>query len=734
MKFLAGVLVAFFVAGTACAAELSQPVSFRNDVMAVLSKAGCNAGACHGNRNGKAGFKLSLRGQDPEADFAALTRDMYARRTNPMDPDQSLVLLKPTAQISHQGGKRFGTDSLEYHILRRWIAAGLPHDSDSTPVVERLEVTPGRQILIDPHNELRIKAIAIFSDGSRRDVSNLAVYEQSTELAKISADGLVKRQRMGEMAVVVRYLQCQQVVQLAFIPSRPNFVWQPVPERNYIDHQILEKLHEMRVNPSPPASDLSFMRRAYLDLLGILPTAQDAQSFAADSDPQKRAKLINALLNRPEYADFWALKWSDLLHNEERALDRKGVQEFHDWIRQSVEQNKPLDQFARELVSARGSTYLNPPANYYRAERDATTRGEDTAEVFLGVRLKCARCHNHPFDRWTQSDYYNWADVFARVDYKILENRRKDPNDKHEFVGEQIVFETPSGDTEDPRPGHHTQPMLLGYGASISDHQDRLDALATWLTSPDNPYFARAQVNRIWYNLMGRGFVDPIDDFRATNPASHPELLDALTSDFVAHHYDVKYMIRLIMNSQTYALSSDTNDTNADDEINYSHNIPRRLTAEQLLDAEHEVTGVAAAFAGYPTGTRAAQLPGARPSRKPSAAEQFLMTFGKPPRELACECERSADTTLGQTFQLISGREIAKMISDSDNSLLSLIRDEKSDDQVIQQLYWSALTRPPTDQELKAMSRHISQSKDRRAGLEDVLWALMNAKEFVLRS
>jgi hypothetical protein len=734
LKLIAGLVLCFGVASGTYGQTASPPVSFHHEVMAVLSKAGCNAGACHGNRNGKGGFKLSLRGQDPDADFISLTRDLYGRRSNPIEPDKSLILLKPTAQISHQGGQRFRPGSLEYRILHDWIAAGMPRDDAKAPMLVRVEVSPSRLVLIDPQDHLQVKAVAVFSDGSRRDVSDLAVYEQSAQLAKISPDGLVQRQIMGETAVVVRYLQCQQVVRLAFVPSRPNFLWNPVPVRNYIDEQVLAKLKELRINPSQPCTDTVFLRRAYLDLLGILPTSQEAQEFAEDQNSDKRSQLIDRLLARPEYADFWALKWSDLLRNEERALDRKGVQAYSHWIRQSVATNKPLDEFARELVSARGSTYLNPPTNYYRAERDATSRGEDTAELFLGVRLKCARCHNHPFDRWSQSDYYNWADVFARLNYKVLENRRQDPNDSHEFVGEQIVYETPTGDVDDPRPGHHSQPVLLGCDGAIPADDDRLDAFANWLTSPQNPYFARAQVNRIWYHLMGRGLVDPVDDFRATNPASHPELLDALAADFVAHHYDVQYMIRLIMNSQTYALFCDPNDTNADDEINYSHNIPRRLTAEQLLDAEHEVTDTTTSFNGYPKGMRAAQIPGARPARKPSAAEQFLMTFGKPPRELACECERSSDTTLGQTFQLISGREIAKMISDPDNRIAKLMRDGKSDERVIEQLYWSALTRAPTHSELDAMTHHVASAKDKRQGFEDVLWALLNAKEFVLRT
>jgi len=597
-----------------------------------------------------------------------------------------------------------------------------------------LEVTPGRKVLIAPDDDVKITATAIYSDGSRRNVSDLAVYEQSQELATVSPDGQVKRGRDGETAVVVRFLQFQQVVRLAFVPQRAEFVWKPYESRNYVDDYVLAKLKEMRINPSEPCTDLQFMRRAYLDLLGILPTADEAKVFDADRSADKRVSLVDRLMERPEYADFWALKWSDLLRNEERALDRKGVQAFHRWIRGSVAENKPLDRFARELLAARGSTYLNPATNFYRAERDPLERGEDAAEVFLGVRLKCARCHNHPFDRWSQDDYYNWADVFGRLSYRVIENRRTDTNDKHEFIGEQIVYESDEGDIADPRPGHQTKPVLLGSGSTISDDQDRLDALAQWMTSRDNTYFAKAQVNRIWFNLMGRGLVDPVDDFRATNPASHPELLDALTEDFIKSGYDARHMIRVIMSSRAYALSSIPNATNADDEINYSHNVPRRLAAEQMLDAECQASGTVATFNGYPKGMRAEQVPGAQPQRRPSAAEQFLLTFGKPPRELACECERSTDTTLGQTFQLISGREIGRMIAEKDNRIGKLIDTGNTDHEIVSDLYWSALTRPASSDEMDAMLNHIAKSKDRRKGLEDVMWALLNAKEFVLRS
>ena len=717
------------------AAPLPGEVSFRNDVMAVLSKAGCNAGACHGNKNGKGGLKFSLRGQDPEADYLVLTRDIFGRRSNPFDPDQSLLLLKPTTQLAHEGGLRFKQGSEEYEILRRWLAAGMPADKESTPALQKIEVTPVEKVLIEPAADAQIAARATFSDGSQRDITSLAVYESANSAVKISHDGSVHSDFPGETTVLVRYLQLQEPVRLAFVAARPGFKWKNPTANNFIDREIFAKLKTLRMNPSELSGDTVFLRRAYLDLLGVLPTAEEARNFLADKQRDKRARLVDELLERPEFPDFWALKWSDLLRNEEKVLDRKGVQSFHHWIRQSIADNKPLDQFVRELVSARGSSYLNPAANYYRAARDPVMRAESTAQLFLGTQLKCAQCHNHPFDRWTQDDYYGWADIFARVNYKVLENRRKDSNDNHEFVGEQVVYQSREGDVKDPR-GKKVEPRFLGDpGKHLSNTQDRLDELGDWITK--NPLFARSQANRIWFHLMGRGIVDPIDDFRPTNPPSHPALLDALTQEFVRHKYDLRQLIRVIMTSRAYQSADEPNDTNGDDETNYSHAIPRRLTAEQMLDAQHQVTGVPAHFTGYPDGMRAGEIPGVtavgQREGKPSTADQFLVSFGKPPRLLTSECERSSETTLSQAFQLISGPEINKLLTTADNRLSRLISSEKSNDQIVTELYWTALSRPPSSAELNETARHLAAAKDRRQALEDITWALLNAKEFVLR-
>jgi hypothetical protein len=526
-------------------------------------------------------------------------------------------------------------------------------------------------------------------------------------------------------------------VRLAFVANRPGFKWSNPRSQNVIDENVFAKLKGLRINPSDLCTDTEFVRRAYLDLLGILPTADEARAFAKDHRRDKRARLIDELLERPEFADFWALKWADLLRNEEKVLDTKGVQAFQRWIRQSVADNKPVDQFVREILTARGSTYENPAANYFRALRDPVTRAESTAQLFLGTRLQCARCHNHPFDHWTQADYYDWAGVFAPVAYKIIDNRRRDGLDTHEFNGEQIVWASDKAEVKNPRTGKTAHARLLGSTDAIPDEENELERLAKWLTSPDNKLFARSQVNRIWYHLMGRGIVDPVDDFRPTNPASIPSLLDALADEFVQHKYDLRHVIRLIVNSRTYQTSAVPNDSNTSDDSNFSHAFVRRLTAEQLLDAQNEVAGVPSQFNGYPAGVRATQIPGVRAvrtrDRKMSDADTFLKVFGKPERVLTCECERSTDTSMGQAFQLISGPGINELLTESDNRLGKLLKSGKSPEAIVEELYWTALSRAPTQSESEKCAKRLADAKDQRRALEDLTWALLNAKEFVLR-
>src|SRR5438552_16997894 len=686
--------------------------------MAVLSKAGCSAGTCHGNKNGKGGFKLSLRGQDPDIDYVTLTRGLFGLRVNAFDAEQSLVLLKPTTQVSHDGGLRFKRDSEEYKIVRAWIASGMPNDLASAPKLQRIVVTPAEKVLVEPASEVQLQVQAQFAGGLMRNVTPLAVYEPVNSVAKVSHDGLVRGQSAGEVTVLVRYLHCQEAVRLAFVPTRPGFTRKAPATKNYIDEQVFKKLRTLRINPSPTCSDEMFARRAYLDLLGILPTVEEARNFLADRKRDKRERLVEALLDRPEFADFWALKWADLLRVEAHSLDQKGVQSFHAWIRQSIATNKPLDQFVRELITARGSTYSQPAANYYRPNRDSASRATAAAQVFLGTRLRCAECHNHPSDRWTQDDYYDWAGLFMQVSYKVLENNREIGSDEHEWNGEQIVYLSREGALKNPRTGSDAQPRFLGNAVPVALRQpvprkdkmeerrsalessDSLQLLANWLTHPTNTFFDRVQANRIWFQVMGRGLVEPPDDFRATNPASHPALLDALAQDFVNHGFNVRYLIRLIMNSRTYQLASEPNESNEADELNFSHTVVRRLGAEQLLDCQSQVAGVPLKFAGYPSGLRAAQLPGVRPESKGKRAanplDQFLEVFGKPPRLLTTDAERSCDCNMGQAFQMISGPTVNQLLAEKENRVSRLLAAGKSNREIIEELFLSALARAPT--------------------------------------
>jgi hypothetical protein len=717
------------------AAPAAPPPLFTREVTAVLSRAGCNQGACHGNLNGKGGLRLSLRGEDPAYDLATLTRAAGGRRCDPLRPSESLLLRKATGDVPHEGGRRFTTASAEYRILHDWIAAGTPGDPPGTPAVAGLEVTPASQVLVAPADTVRLRATATFTDGKSRDVTGLAVLEPtSPTVAALGGDGTVRRLRDGEVTVVVRYLDRQVTARLAFVPARPGFTWKGPPEADPIDKHVFARLRELRVNPSPVCDDATFLRRAWLDATGTLPPVRDVRAFLADADPKKREKLVDRLLERPEFADFWALKWADLLRNEEKALDRKGVQAFHLWLRDGIAAGKPLDELARDILAARGSTYAAPAANFYRALRDPQARAEAVAQVFLGLRIGCARCHNHPFDRWTQDDYHRFAAAFAPVSYRVVENNRRDMLDKHEFDGEQIVWMDRAATYPHPRTGEPLAPRFLAD--TTAPGNDPLTALAGWVASPANPFFARTQVNRVWWHLMGRGLVDPIDDFRVTNPASHPALLDELSADFAGHGYDLRRLVRRIMTSTTYQLSSTPNDTNRDDETNYSHARIRPLQAEVLLDGVSQVLGASIKFDGLPDGTRAVRLPGVQQRPRGTIAgeaERFLKAFGKPERLLTCECERGEDTTLVQSFQLVTGPLLQEMLQRPNNRLGKAIDAGRPTAAVIEELYLAALCRRPTAAEVSALASYVGRSAARRTALEDVAWGVLNSKEFLLR-
>ncbi len=721
-----------------CLASSAQAdaVSFRHEVMAVFSKAGCNSGGCHGNAHGRGSLKLSLRGEVPDIDLKALSKSKSSRLLLPESPEDSLLLRKPTLQLTHEGGKRFDVGSLEYVTLQKWIADGLPKDGPDAPKLVELHTDPEEHVLIGSDKSVGLKVTARFSDESERDVSRWAVYEPSNLIVDIREDGQVTATQPGETTITVRYLHLQKPVRLAYIQARPNFKWSGPAPANRIDEAVFAKLRRLRMNPSARLEDAAFIRRATRDLTGLLPTSEQAQTFLADTETDKRDRLVDRLLKRPEFADFWALKWSDLLRNEEKALDKKGVKLFHAWIRDAFATNKPLDQFARELVSGIGSSYENPPSNYYRALRNPTIRAEATAQLFLGTRLQCARCHRHPYEKWSQDDYYQFAAVFDGIGYEIVDNKRKDGLDKNKFVGEQLIQVGLERKLKDPRSSKAPPTAFLPLPGMTEHEGDDLPALGKWLTAKDNPLFAKVQVNRIWFQLFGKGIVDPVDDFRSTNPPINPALLNALEKELVTSGFDIRHLIRFIMNSETYQASAIPNTTNANDTRNFSHALVQRHSAETLLDSIHQVLGTEAEFTGVDHPMRASQLPGVETvhrNRKPKRDEHFLKVFGRPVRLLNSDLERSNATSLAQVFEMTSGRTVQALLAEPENQLGKLLNDQKSDTELINILYWSALTRAPQPIEQDAMLAHFKAVGDPRQALEDLSWALLNSKEFMLR-
>jgi hypothetical protein len=701
--------------------------SFRHEIMPLFSRMGCNAGACHGSANGKGNLKLSLRGENPAADFAELTGSRKSKRLNVDDPGASFLLKKPAKLVEHEGGQRFGQDSEEFRLLQSWIAAGAADDA-AAPALTRLTVSPAEAVLEERTVSLQ---------GTSRDVTRWAVMEPSNLLVEVSRDGVVTAQRSGETTVIVRFEQLQTPVSLAFLPRQQGIPRDaPVPA-NFIDEHIWAKLQKVRVSPSAVCDDVTFLRRVSFDLAGRLPSRAEAEAFLSDTGPDKRARLVDTLLASGDFAEWWALKWADLLRLEERVLDETGTVEMHRWIRDSLARDRPMDEFCRDILTALGSTYQNPPANYYRALREPTLRAETTAQIFLGTRLACAKCHNHPFERWTQDDYYRFSAVFDGMDYLVLQNRRRDENDKLEFVGEQVVHLDGKRQLKDPRTKQEPAPGLIGDGVPVlSPGPERLAQMAAWMTSAEHPLFAKVQVNRAWAHLMGRGLVDPVDDFRLTNPASIPTLLDALAAQFIKDGMKLKPLLRLICNSRTYQLSSEPNATNADDEINFARAYIRRLPAEPLLDALHAALDVELEMTNFPDATRAVAVSGARfitKARKASPAELFLREFGKPPRATACDCERSNASSLSQVFTLTSGPGLDKLLRKKENRLGELVHSGKSAVEILTDLYWHTLSRPPSEMERARLVPELEKAADARAMLEDIAWSLVNSKEFLLR-
>ncbi len=550
--------------------EAPVPVSFRYDVIPAFSQAGCNMGACHGTPTGKGGFKLSLRGYLPDQDLQTLTREAGGRRINAFDPDASMMLRKPLGEIAHEGGLRLIRGSKSHEYIREWMAEGA-RDLPGAPAAVKLEIVPGNRVLNAPAKTQQLVAIVTYADGTRRDVTPICYYDTSNaEIASVDANAFVQFKQRGEVAIIAHYLDLVAPVRLTHLVDVPTFKPAEVPSDNLVDAAVIAKLNRMRIAPSELCTDQEFLRRVYLDTIGVLPTPDELTAFLADAAPDKRTKAVDALLKRPEFNDFWTLKFADVLRSNSRLVQPKGAYIFNRWIHTALEQNLPMDQFVRNLLTAEGSTFKNPAANYYRISRDPENSTETTAQLFLGVRIQCAKCHNHPFEKWTQDDYYGFAAFFSR-------NRQK----KGPLPDEEIIFAAGDGEVRQPRTGAVMKPKALG-GAVLEDAKDapaRTERLAKWLTSPENPFFAKSLVNRIWFHLVGRGIVEPVDDFRDSNPACNDELIDGLAGDFAKNGYDLRRLVKLILTSRTYQMSARPNALNADDTLYFSHAYTKMLTA-----------------------------------------------------------------------------------------------------------------------------------------------------------
>lgn len=698
--------------------ESPEKVSFNYGTLAVLSKQGCNSGACHGSPSGKGGFRMSLRAYDSALDIDTLVREAFNRRTNLYEPESSLLLRKPLMEVAHGGGRKLKKTDAGYAVLRDWIAQGCQVDPADAPTCVKLEVYPRERILKRPAHTQQLVALAHFSDGSIRDVTSLAVFSSSDEaVATVDATGLVVSQDRGEAAILARFLDKIETSSMMFLKEIPGFQWNSPPENNFVDHHVFQKLQQLQILPSEACTDEEFVRRLYFDVIGILPEPSETAQFLADQDPQKRSKLIDALLERPEFAEFWALKWGDLLRIRNIKVSAGGVHKFNRWLVAALRDNMPYDQFARELLTAEGSTYVNPPANYFRTATETNDCTETTSQLFLGIRIQCAKCHNHPFERWSQDNYYGIGAFFNRVQRKPGVN-----------PDEQVIWVARAGEVTQPRTGKQMQPWLpLTGSAELSGEDDRRGAFVDWLVKPENPFFAKVEVNRIWGHLFGRGIVEPVDDFRDSNPPSSAALINALAEDFAKNGYDRKRVIRTILNSRTYQLSSRKNDFNSTDVKYFSHANTRLLAAEQLLDAICRVTNISEKFAGLPAGTRATQLP------SPDVDSDFLKVFGQPARETACACERSTDSNLSQALQMINGPLVHAKVRDDKNRLRVLAAAGKTDEEIVSELYLAALCRKPSEPEMAAATKHIANAGDRMRGLEDVCWAVLNANEFLFQ-
>jgi hypothetical protein len=705
-----------------------EPWSFRNHVLPVLTRTGCNSGACHGAAAGKNGFRLTLRGYGPEVDYDVLSRQALGRRIQKTAPAESLMLLKATGAIEHGGGVRFSTDSLEYRVLAEWIAAGLPAPREDDARVVKVTAVPDA-VLLGPQSKQQVIVQATYSDGRTADITGWSKFGSTDEtVVKVDENGLLEVVGRGEAAVTVWYASL--VDRLTVSSPYPTTVAPEIfarsPRNNPIDERNLAKLKSLNIPPSADAGDAAFVRRAYLDATGSLPPVSEVDAFLADTDAAKRTKLVDRLLSSQEYIDYWAYKWSDLLLVSSKKLPAPAMWAFYRFVRRSVAENAPWDQFAREVVTAKGNSLVRGAANYYVLHRDPIDMTESTSMAFLGMSLTCARCHNHPLEKWTQDQYYGMASLFSRVNLKDGDG-----------LGDVVVSTVFEGEIRHPRKGIVMAPEPLDAKPLPLDRRtDRREALADWLASPENPYFDRAIINRVWRNFFGRGLIEPEDDIRATNPPSDEDLLEWLVDDFRAHKRDVKQLVRTIMYSAVYARSSEPIEGNTSDVKYLSHYPLKRLPAEVLLDAISRVTGVPTPFGGYPQGWRSLQLPDSQ------VANTFLSSFGRPERVSTCSCERSAEPSVLQALHLANGDTVNQKLRSETGAVARAAASKMSDGELLDQLYKAALSRHPTEAERARLLRVLAEAgtglsdpkaaeSARRQVIEDLYWATLTGKEFL---
>jgi hypothetical protein len=718
-------LSAVAAAGVLTARPAPAP-SFRNHVLPVLTKAACNSGACHGALAGKGGLKLTLRGYDPEADYAALTRQAAGRRVLVGRPDDSLLLQKPSLAVAHGGGMKLKRGSADYAVAARWIAMGAPGPRASDPSVLRLEVSPITSRL-PVGAEQRIKVSAVYSDGHREDVTRWTKFGAAdTAVATVDDFGKAKVAGPGETAITVWFNNKVSFARIVSpFPNAPNpAVYASAPRANRIDDLILNKLQSLGIQPSATCTDGEFIPRVSLDIAGVLPTPAEAAAFIADPSPGKRTRLVDSLLARPEYVDYWTYKWSDLLLVNSRKLAGKSLTSFYNWIRESVASNKGWDRMARELITARGSNLENGAANFYVLHREPIDLTETFTQAFLGMSVQCARCHNHPMEKWTQRDYYHLANLLSRVRLK-----------NGDQAGEVLVLSSSTGDIPHPRLSKPLPPKPLdGVEMPAGSSRDRREYLAEWLTAPDNPYFGRAVINRVWRSLMGRGLVEAEDDLRLTNPCSNEELMAYLNDEFVRSGFDIRRLIRQIVTSEAYGRSSVPTGNNARDDRYYARFLVKRLPAEVLLDAISHVTGVPTAFEGYPRGTRALQL------RDSQVSSYFLTAFGRPERVQTCSCERQSDPSVAQALHLANGDTINRKLAEKGSVVDRLLAERAGDGEALNALFLAAYSRTPTEKErakllpvlASAPLGSTAESLAARKGvLEDLAWAILTDNEFL---